>query len=252
MRIETLSINVDEEKKAMIENMWLQWKYLEDEHIPVYNLHVTSGVEIANDSEKILSTIKKLNQLMAEKVPCVLLDSWLLDVDYENFCKPLKPILKKKLRENINNNPNIQDILSKMGKNQNNPNKLKELSKELKWELSSLCTIDDDIVDDIKWEENKISTRLRPIEKHIIYSTTYKLSPELDNEMNNIRINNTKEARQHIKEFIQEWNISWLVLWIENLVIQEYLLQKYEKDIWLWHWRVIVSLDDVNTWKSDI
>jgi CRISPR/Cas system endoribonuclease Cas6 (RAMP superfamily) len=60
------------------------------------------------------------------------LDSWLLDVDYENFCKKLKPILKKKLREIIHNNPNIKDIISKMEVNKNNPKKLKGLSEKLK------------------------------------------------------------------------------------------------------------------------
>jgi hypothetical protein len=33
------------------------------------------------------------------------------------------------------------------------------------------------------------------------------------------------------------------VTWIINVVIQEYLLKKYDEKFWLWHGRVIVSLD---------
>lgn len=240
--------------QSIIENMWLSWKSLENKSISIYSLHVTPGVEIAKDSKNILSTIKQLNELTRETAPCVLLDSWLLDVDYENFCKKLKPILKKKLRENIDNNSNIKDIISKMEANKNSPKKLQELSKKLKWELSSLCAIDDDdIVEDIKWEENKISTRLKVIKEHIIYSTTYKLRDaerckqwdRFTKERNNIKNNNTEEARRYIKDSIKKWNISWLLSWLQNLVIQEYLFQKYEKDLWLGHWRVIILLDDL-------
>jgi hypothetical protein len=44
---------------------------------------------------------------------------------------------------------------------------------------------------------------------------------------------------------MDEWNINWLTTWIENLVIQEYLLQKYEEIFWLWHGRAIISLNEV-------
>jgi hypothetical protein len=138
--------------------------------------------------------------------------------------------------------------------NKNNPKKLKGLSEKLKWELSSLCTInDDDIVEKLEWEENEISTRLKAIKEHIIYSTTYKLRDaerckqwdRFAKERNNIKNNNTEEARWYIKDSIKKWNISWLLSWIQNLVIQEYLFQKYEKDLWLGHGRVIILLDNL-------
>ena len=144
---------------------------------------------------------------MTEKVPCVILDSWLLDVEYENFCKPLKPVLREILKGSIYGELNIKFILSKMEENENNLEELEELSKNLEQNLYKLlCAIvDESFLKRIKkLEGNKISTRLNAIKEHIIYSTTYKLSPELDNEINNIENYNTKEVRQYIKEFIQE------------------------------------------------
>ena len=105
-------------------------------------------------------------------------------------------------------------------------------------------------IQETQW--NNISTRLNQIKDYIIHSTTYKIKDaehfkesRLEKERENIRHNNTAEARQHIKQHIDEWNINWLTTWIENLVIQEYLLQKYEEIFWLGHGRAIISLSEV-------
>jgi len=252
MRIETFYIKNKKEKQIISERSDNQVKFSKNGAIPAYSLHVTPGVEISKDSKNILSTIKKLTQLTPNIAPYVVLDSWLLDVDYENFCKKFKLPLKKELKENINNDTDIKELIEKMEANKDDPKKLKELAKKFKKRLSNICTKIEvtNNIQETQW--NNISTRLNQIKNYIIHSTTYKIKDaehfkesRFEKEKENIIHNNTAEARQHIKQHIDEWNISWLTTWIENLVIQEYLLQKYEEIFWLGHGRAIISLNEV-------
>ena len=211
MRIETFYIKNEKEKQIISEKTDNQVKFSKNGAIPTYSLHVTPGVEISKDSKNILSTIKKLTQLIPNIAPYVVLDSWLLDVDYENFCKKFKIPLKKNLKENINKNTGIKELIKKMESNKDNPKKLKELTKKLKKSLSNLCT-KIEITNDIQETKgNNISTRLNQIKDYIIHSTTYKIKDaehfkesRIEKERENIKHNNTAEARQHIKQHMDE------------------------------------------------
>ena len=259
MRIETFFIKDDEEKELISKNFGNQKNFPKNDSVSVYSLHVTPGVEISKDSKNILSTIKKLTQLMPDIAPYVVLDSWLLDTDYERFCKKFKISLRRDLKENTNNESDIKSLIEKMEINKDNPQKLKRLAKKLKKRLFNICAkieITNHKYQDIEIEWHNISTRLNKIKDYIIHSTTYKLTEaehfkksRLEKERENIKHNNTAEAKQHIKQHINEWNINWLITRIENLVIQEYLLQKYEETFWLGHGRAIIWLNKIESSK---
>lgn len=238
---------------------WKKWNSTQDDPIHLYSLHVTPNVNIQKDSKNILLNLKKLHELMPDIFPYILLDSWLLDVDYEKFCENYKRDLKQTLKNECNENKKVREIINDMENSKSDMENLENLCYVLKSEFE-LCInkLEIDFQEgnmELTNKENadSISTRLTPIKEHIVMSYTYKLKDtdkfkeesEFNRERKNIIKNNTAEARYHVKENVVEWNINWVVTWVSNLVIQEYLLKKYEENFWLWHGRVIVSLDEV-------